>query len=87
MQPSLQLVTEFEEDNPAFAGRMKWIRYRSQPVTRTRAGNGADRVVEELEPNGYASAFVKVAGRWYVDVEEFWRIVALENGKTPDEVL
>ena len=49
---------------------MRWIRWRSEPVKRTRPGNGADVVVEELEPNGFADAFVKVAGRVYVDVDE-----------------
>jgi hypothetical protein len=60
---------------------MRWIRWRSDPVKRTHPGNGGDVVVEELEPNGFAPAFVKVAGRVYVDVDEFWRIVLEQNGQ------
>ncbi len=80
--PNLRSISQFEEEFPAFEGRMRWIRWRAQPVMRTRRGHGGDQVVEDLEPNGYAESFVEVAGRLYVDVDRFFEIVAEQNGRS-----
>ena len=82
--PNLQTFPQFEAQYPAFEGRIRWIYWRSRPVTRTRRGDGDARIVEDLEPNGFADAFIKVAGRLYVDVEAFWRIVEQQNGRGGD---
>ena len=80
-QPRLKDIAQFEAENPALAGRLHWICWRSEPRKRTRPGNGGEREVQELKPNGFAPAFLKVCGRWYVDESEWWRIVAEQNGR------
>ena len=82
--PNLQSIPQFEESHPAFKGRMRWLRWRSQPVRRSRRGKGGQVVVEELPPNGFREAFVEVAGRLYVDVDRFFKIVAEKNRRGGD---
>ena len=53
-------ISQFESEYPAFKGRMRWIRWRSQTVRRTRQGNGGDVDMEELKPNGFRKAFCLV---------------------------
>ena len=79
--PNLKTIPEFEAAHPAFAGRMRWIRWRAQAVMRNRPGNGGQQVVESLPANGFSKAFLEIAGRIYVDVDEFWRIVEQQNLK------
>lgn len=79
---NLQLIPDFETDNPAFRGKVRWIKKRSDPVKFSRRDKKTGkRIVEDLKPNGFASAFLKISGRVYVDVDEFWRIVADQNSR------
>ncbi len=82
--PNLRSIPQFEREFEAFKGRMRWLRWRSQPVRRSRRGKGGDETVEELPPNGFADAFCEVAGRLYVDVDRFFKIVAEQNRRGGD---
>ena len=79
--PRLFTLQQFADRHPAFtASSLRWLRFRSEPVRRTRRGSGGDSVVEELKPNGFARAFVRVGGRLFVDEDSFFKVVAEQNG-------
>jgi hypothetical protein len=87
MAKILRLLTFglFAERHEAFPeSTLRWLKYRSEPVKRTRRGKGGEQVVEDLPPNGFADAFVKVGGRLLIDEKKFFEIVAAQNGRSAD---
>ena len=77
---NLRTINEFEFRNPVFEGKMRWIEWRSKPVVRSRRDKNGKSVVDSLPPNGFASAFCRIAGRVYIDEDVFWEIVEEQNG-------
>ena len=74
--PTLFTLPQFAEKHPAFSIQsLRWIRFRAFPVERSFR----DGKVEDVPPNGFAEAFVKVAGRVYVDEQRFFEIA--EQGR------
>jgi len=82
-RPKLKLLSTFKVENPDVGPRMDWIRKRTKPVqfSRTDKTTG-EKIVKDLKPNGFASCFWVLANRVYIDEDEFWRIVAEQNGRT-----
>ena len=74
---SLYSIGEFCRRNPGFSEKqLRWIRFRSESYYRTLGGKEVS-----LDPNGYRDAFVKIAGRVYVDEDRFFQIVDEQNAK------
>lgn len=75
--PTLLTLRQFSERHPAFGlRRLERIRFGAKPVRRRVRGG---RQVSVREGNGFAGAFVKVAGRVLVDEGVFFEII--ENGR------
>lgn len=73
--PRLFTLQDFCHRNPGFnLGYLRWLKYRSGPVTRIRGG-----VRESLAPNGFAKAFIRIGGRIFIDERCFFQIVARQN--------
>jgi hypothetical protein len=80
--PTLFTFRQFAERHPAFSvSSLRWLRFRSAPVKRTRRGNGGEVEVENLAPNGFAAAFVEVGGRVLLDEQRFFEIIAQQNSE------
>lgn len=80
--PTLLTLSQFAERHPAFpVSTLRWLRWCSRP--RCRAGRaGRMHVVDELSPNGFAPAFLKVGGRVLVDEARFFEILRSQNEET-----
>jgi len=83
--PNLLPLNEFPKKHEGFTpSGLRWLYWRSQPVTRTVQGGNGKRDVKELPPNGFETAFVKIGRRIFIDESEFFACIDRQNGRSDD---
>ncbi len=66
-------IPKFAKDEGFTEGQVRWWLWRSQPRRRTNFNpTTREREAVELPANGLAPAFVRIGGRWFVDVDRFY---------------